>query len=900
MGSESLTFLFTDLEGSTRLWEEYADAMRVALAHHDDLLRAAIEGNGGRVVKSTGDGAMATFRSAGEGVSAAVAAQEALHTASWPDALELRVRMGLHAGEATERDGDWFGTDVNRAARVMAVAHGRQIVCTRPVADQVRDRFTLDDLGEHRLRDLQASVHLFQIGAPGLRATFPPLRSLDAYRSNLPYELSSFVGRDEALRATTDRVRTSRVVTVVGVGGVGKTRLALHVASELLPHYPDGVWLCELAPVQEPEGLLDAIAAALGYTPPQGVTVAEGLSRFLERKDLLLLLDNCEHLVRAVAEWVTATTAAAANVSVLATSREALGIAGEHLAPLASLGVPATADVTSVVTSEAGALFVARAEEARGSLVLDDDAAAAVQDICARLDGIPLAIELAAARTVLMSPVEILSRLDQQFRLLTGGRRTSLERHQTLRAAIDWSFELLSADERALLTRLSVCVGGFDLDAAVALAAGSGVDEFEAFDVLSSLVAKSLVERTERDGTTRYRLLEMIRQYAAEQLDHASSAAARDDHARHYLALTHTLLADTATPADFDALDRLEAETPNVAAAGRWLLDEGRVGELLKFFADLPYLDAFAFPPLLIDELGALATPVIEEPDARTHPGCETACWLVRARAFFVGDLNEYRRASDLALLAGGSDPTPLTNNDAGVVALYDGDTASAIKWGRKGVERARRDADPVTLAFVLGQLSTFEALEDEPSALENAHEAVGLARGTGSTVVTFYPLLGLQNAAAYSDPSQSLAAAEESIRLDRTRRQSFRKLGRGRAAMLHLLSGDLIAGSAMCKEVVRSYADDGERSVLAMAVAGWADSVASFDPALAITLGAIAESDAIAAFSTFATMPLLAGFTDRYATEIAAARAEVEVLEYGEAVELLLATFDRVLAEHT
>ena len=321
----------------------------------------------------------------------------------------------------------------------------------------------------------------------------------------------------------------------------------------------------------------------------------------------------------------------------------------------------------------------------------------------------------------------------------------------------------------------------------------------------------------------------MIRQYAAEQLDHASSAAARDDHARHYLALTHTLLADTATPADFDALDRLETETPNVASAGRWLLDEGHVGELLKFFADLPYLDAFAFPPLLIDELGALAIPVIEEPDARTHPGCETACWLVRARAFFVGDLNEYRRASDLALLAGGSDPTPLTNNDAGVVALYDGDTASAIKWGRKGVERARRDADPVTLAFVLGQLSTFESLEDEPSALENAHEAVGLARGTGSTVVTFYPLLGLQNAAAYSDPSQSLAAAEESIRLDRTRRQSFRKLGRGRAAMLQLLSGDLIAGSAMCKEVVRSYADDGERSVLAMAVAGWADSVAFF-----------------------------------------------------------------------
>jgi len=900
VATETLTFLFTDLEGSTRLWEAHADAMRLALAHHDDLLRAAVEGRGGRAVKSTGDGMMATFRSAGDGVGAAVAAQEALCAASWPDPLELRVRMGLHSGEATERDGDWFGTEVNRAARVMAVAHGRQVVCTRAVADQVHGRFALDDLGEHRLRDLQAAVHLFQVGVAGLPALFPPLRSLDAYRSNLPYELSSFVGRDEALRATADRVRASRVITIVGVGGVGKTRLALHVASELLPHYPDGVWLCELAPIQAPDGLPDAIAAALGYTPPQGVTVTEGLARFLDRKDLLLVLDNCEHLVRAVAEWVAATTAVAANVSVLATSREALGIAGEHVTPLASLEIPGTTDPASVVTSEAGALFVARAQEARGSLVLDDAGAAAVHNVCARLDGIPLAIELAAARTALMSPAEILARLDQQFRLLTGGRRTSLERHQTLRAAIDWSFELLSDEERTLLTRLSVCVGGFDLDAAVALAAGIGVDEFEAFDVLASLVAKSLVERTERDGTTRYRLLEMIRQYAAEQLDAESSIAARNDHARHYLSLAITLVAATATPADFDALERLDTETANIVAAGRWLLDDGRADELLQRFVDLTYLDAFAYPPMLLDELGALATEAIAESDASAHPGFETACWLVVARAFFAGDLDEYRRVSDLALATGGDDPEPLTCIDAGVVTLYDGNTAGAIAWGRRGVERARRDGDPALLAWMLGQVATFEALEEDPRALPSAKEAVELARGTGSMIVTFYPLLGLQNAAGYLDPSRSLAAAEESIRLDRTRRQMFRNLGRGRAAMLRIAQGDIAEAFTLGKEVFHAYSNDGERSVFAMAIAAWADEIAPSDPELAIELGAIAESNAIAAFATFTTMRNLIGFPERYTAEIAAARANVEGFDYDDAVEHLTAIFDRAIAQHS
>ena len=607
--TQTLTFLFTDLEGSTRLWEEYPDEMREALAYHDALVRGAVEANDGQVVKSTGDGALATFRTASQGVSAALEAQSALCAAEWPERVELRVRMGLHTGEATPRDGDWFGSDVNRAARVMAVANGQQILCTGAVGEQVRERFDLVDLGEHRLRDLQSTVHLFQVGAPGLPAEFPPLRSLDAYRSNLPHELSSFVGREDDVRTIADRMRSTRVVSIVGVGGVGKTRLALQVASAVLPRYPDGVWLCELAPVLDPDDFPDAVAGALGYAPPQGVPVAEGLVRFLEHKDLLLVLDNCEHIVGAVAAWVSATTTVARRLSVLTTSREALGVRGEHVSPLMSLEVPDDADATTVVTSEAGALFIARAEEARGALVLDGTNVHAIRE---------------SLRTPRWHPAGDRARgradqADDSGRDPHPARQAVPSAHRRPTNEPGASPDSARRDRLVLRPperrRASAAVPAVGVRRRVRYGRRGRywrqawvVDDFDAFELLASLLAKSLVERSEREGTTRYRLLEMIRQYGAEQLGAMGAAeAARDHHASHYLALANALFATTATRSEWEAIDRLVTETPNLAAACRWLLEADRGPELAAFFAEMVFLDPFAWPPATLDEVGAIA-----------------------------------------------------------------------------------------------------------------------------------------------------------------------------------------------------------------------------------------------------------------------------------------------------
>jgi len=552
-----VTFLFTDVEGSTRRWEADADGMRLALAAHDEVLRAAIEEHGGFLFKHTGDGVCAAFASPRSAVDAAVAAQRA---------LELPVRMGLATGEAELRGADYFGAVLNRAARVMAAGHGGQILLAESAA-VLLSGVDLEDLGQRRLRDLPTAVGVFQVRAPGLPTGFPPLRALDATPGNLRPQTTSLVGRESELAEVHEAVKAHRLVTLTGVGGVGKTRLALEVAGHLADEFPDGVWLFELAAVTDPAAVPDAVAAVLGITQQPGMSVATSVASALEGRSRLLVFDNCVHVLDAAADLIEAILARSATVKILATSREGLRVADEQLWPVPSL------DVLAGVDSAAATLFMQRAAGVAPGISLAGAEAGAVVEICGRLDGIPLAIELAASRMQSMTVTELRDRLDDRFRLLVGSRR-GLERHQTLRHAVGWSHDLLDDTEKTLLARCSVFAGGFDLSAACAV--GGCGDDLATLDVLDALVRKSLLVADRSSGRTRFSMLETIRQFAEEQLAARGVAEeVRAAHARYFAGRENDILALWDSPRQREAYDWFTMELANLRTAFRWAADQG-------------------------------------------------------------------------------------------------------------------------------------------------------------------------------------------------------------------------------------------------------------------------------------------------------------------------------------
>jgi predicted ATPase len=519
-------------------------------------------------VKTTGDGVHAAFADTGGAIEAALQAQRALSTEEWRDVGALRVRMGIHTGPAELRDGDYFGTAVNRAARLMGIAHGGQVIVSLASEELVRDDLaagaSLLDLGELRLRDLSRGERVYQLCADGLTAEFPPLRSLDSYAGNLPVQLTSFVGRQDELDAVAAMVRDTRLVTLTGVGGVGKTRLAIQVAAEILPEFSDGSWLCELAAANDGDTMVDVIATVLGVQPRAGTTLEGSIVEFLRTKRMLIVLDNCEHLLDAAATFADRVLRSCDDVRILATSREGLAVDGEHVRPLRSLQ-PSSAEV----------LFAERARAVAPSFAVDATHSDAVADVCRRLDGIPLAIELAAARVSSMSPEEISSLLDERFRLLTGGRRTAVERHQTLRAMVDWSYSLLNDTERVVFDRLGVFSGSFDAAAAADVVSGDGVETWDVRDALASLVDRSMVvaEPTET-GVTRYAMLETLRAYARERLDERDDPDRwRRRHAVHYERLAQELAIELIGPDEIAARRRLQIDLDNVRTAILWALD---------------------------------------------------------------------------------------------------------------------------------------------------------------------------------------------------------------------------------------------------------------------------------------------------------------------------------------
>lgn len=465
------TFLFTDIEGSSKLWDEKPEAMRKALARHDELLRKAF--SGGHVFKTVGDAFYAAFTSPSEAIQAAISAQKDLLGESWGEIGSMPVRIGLHTGEAEFRDNDYFGPSLNRVARLLSTGHGGQILISQATYELVRDGLPKGTetrfLGEHRLRDLERPESIYQLLVEGLPTEFPALRSLSELPNNLPLQVNTFIGREKELSDVDSLISKHRLVTFTGSGGTGKTRLSLQAGADLLPEFEDGVWLVELAPLTEAELVPQTVAAALRVREEPGRSLQETLLAFLRDKHLLLILDNCEHLLDATARLADAIGRQCPRVHVVATSREPLAIQGEQVYRVPSLSTPdpkRKESLHALGQYEAVRLFIDRALLAQPSFQVTNENAPAVAQICHRLDGIPLALELAAARVRAMPVETIAARLDDRFRLLTGGSRTALPRQQTLRATIDWSYGLLDEKEKTLLRRLSVFAGGWTLEAA--------------------------------------------------------------------------------------------------------------------------------------------------------------------------------------------------------------------------------------------------------------------------------------------------------------------------------------------------------------------------------------------------------------------------------------------------
>jgi predicted ATPase/class 3 adenylate cyclase len=603
------TFLFTDLENSTPLWENHPALMQELAARHDTLLQEAIEGHRGQVVKTTGDGFHAVFDAATDGVAAALAGQQAIIEESWPiESGPLHVRMGLHTGESRARDGDYYGSDVNRAARVMGLANGGQVLVSEATAALVGNNLPADvslfDLGRHRLKGLAAAEQIYQIQHPTLPSEFPPLKSLSAYKHNLPVQLSTFVGRQKELADVKRLLKETHLLTLLGPGGTGKTRLMLEVAEEVIGDFPDGVWLVELAPLTDPDLVAERVAAALSLQEQPGRGMLETLVEFLRRKELLLLLDNVEHLVQECAELAQHLLTHCPRLKILVTGREALFIAGETTLQIPSL--PAgngDSNLEEIRASEGVQLFMARAQDIHPDFELSQANAVTIAEIVRRLDGIPLALELATARLRMLSVEQIAERLDDRFRLLTGGRRTALPRQQTLQAMIDWSWNLLDEKERLLLQRLSVFSGGWTLEAAQAVAGSepSGeyqFDEYDVFNFLEQLVNKSLVTvnyPVEREA--RYGMLESIRQYGRDRLfDSDEGSVIRDRHADYFVALAEEAAPHLARSTMLLWTNRITLELDNLRAVLAWTVDN-RPDLALRIGGNLLYYEAHWLTP---------------------------------------------------------------------------------------------------------------------------------------------------------------------------------------------------------------------------------------------------------------------------------------------------------------
>jgi predicted ATPase/class 3 adenylate cyclase len=805
-----VTFLFTDIEGSTRRWEADADQMRAALLAHDEVLRSAIDSHGGFLFSHSGDGVVAAFTSPKSAVDAAVAAQRE---------LQLPVRMGIATGEAELREGDYFGTVLNRAARVMAAGHGGQILVAHSTAVLVSG-LDLVDLGPRRLRDLPNPITVYQLQARGLRTDFPPLRTLDPTPGNVRPAITSLIGRDSEVSNIQAAVRSHRLVTLTGAGGVGKTRLALEVAGHLRNEFPDGVWVFELAAVADPAAVPDAVATVLGTVQQPGKSVSESVASALEGRSRLLVFDNCEHVVDSVADLVGSILAASATVKVLATSREGIGVADEQLWRVPSLDVGAAVE-----------LFVERAQS-RVSGVLAGETTA-VEDICRRLDGIPLAIELAASRIASMTAEEVRDRLDDRFKLLVGSRR-GLERHQTLRHAVAWSFDLLDDAEKSLLTRCSVFAGGFDLHSACAVAGLEESDEYVVLDLLDALVRKSLLIADRSAGRTRFSMLETIRQFAEEQLVASGAATeARAAHARHFAGREADILALWDSPRQREANDWFTAEVANLRAAFRWAADHGDLDAAATIATYVGWLGVMVqtYEPI------AWAEELIEPARAVDHPRL-AFLYVIASLCYTTGRIEAAVGYSDggQIVLARSRDAPPYgIEAMLGSVYLVIGQPERCVELCRAGLAR-RRDTHVYIRAYLVAALALAGSGGE---AMDSADGLIEAAEATGNPSVLAFALGAYGLAFRNADPVRALNAVRRGLVIAQDSGDCANASVLANVlALLEAEHGDTVSAFDHLTLAIRNYHNSGNTTTIRLPLASLAalfDRLGRYEPAATI-----------------------------------------------------------------
>ena len=800
--------------------------MRKALALHDEVLRSAIEGHGGYLFKHTGDGVCAAFASPRSAVDAAVTAQRA---------LGLPVRMGMATGEAELRGADYFGTVLNRAARVMAAGHGGQILLAESTAVLISG-IDLVDLGPRRLRDLPTPVQVFQVQAPGLRTNFPPLRAVDVTSGNLRPATTSLIGRESEVGEVQAAVKAHRLVTLTGVGGVGKTRLAIEVAARLVDEFPDGVWFFELAAVTDPASVPDAVAAVLGITQQPGMSVSDSVAAALEGRLRLLVLDNCEHVVDSVADLVEAILAASATVKVLATSREGIGVADEKLWRVPSLDVGAAVE-----------LFVERAQSVTSGLLAEETTA--VEDICRRLDGIPLAIELAASRMASMTAAEVRDRLDNRFKLLVGSRR-GLERHQTLRQAVAWSYDLLDDSQKALLERCSVFAGGFDIQSACAVAGFDDIDDYAVLDPLDALVRKSLLVADRSSGRTRFSMVETIRQFAEEQLIAGGEASEiRAAHSRYFAGREANIMSLWDSPRQREAYNWFTAELANLRTAFRWAADHGDLdaaATIATYAGWLGYLTENYEPIAWAEEL-------IEPAHAIDHPRL-TALYVVASNCYMAGRIDPAIRYTEAAqkAISGGSDHVVPYVSESALGGAYPavGQPERMIRWCRA---QLARDTNTLTRTGLVVALAVTGSTDE---AMATATGLIDAAEATGNPYVLSWALLAYGLAMRDADPVGSLAALRRGLVIAQ---DSGNRANQSHLALnlcFQAEHGDPLAAFDYFTVAIGNYHDSGNtymiRAPLAL-LAAFFDRLGRYEPAATIA--------GFAVTSPLAALPVMAEF---------------------------------------